>query len=310
MLTATLNPSLLSHLHGFVQDGKVKTVTEASVKRHLKLADADGISSLPTTEIFDKLSLMGAPSTSPPPLSPTTRRTIRHESVVPQPRSPTRTPIADEAASTGVDVRYGGATITVSGLEAGQGRQYDITRIDGFMYNIVKESENLGDRLEADQGRQEHYMEFEFNLDDAKDVSTADKDVSTASAAVTTASVAVTTASPTRVSIVDDITMAETLVYIRRSAVKGKGKGKIEEPETVQTKTKLQQRQERLGFEVALRLQVELDKEERQRIARVHEETSSFNVEEWEDIKARVEADEELAQRLQAEEREKYTEAE
>ncbi|GJV24102.1 hypothetical protein Tco_1376797 [Tanacetum coccineum] len=61
-------------------DGTVKTVTEASVRRHLQLADADGISSLPTTEIFKQLSLMG---------------------------SPTQTPVADEAASIGVDVRYG-----------------------------------------------------------------------------------------------------------------------------------------------------------------------------------------------------------
>ncbi|GKB59749.1 hypothetical protein Tco_0915935 [Tanacetum coccineum] len=41
-----------------------------------------------------------------------------------------------------------------------------------------------------------------------------------------------------------------------------------------------------------------------------HEAASSFNIEEWEDIRARIEADEELAQRLQAEEREKYPEAE
>ncbi|GJZ85040.1 hypothetical protein Tco_0650379 [Tanacetum coccineum] len=80
------------------------------------------------------------------------------------------------------------------------------------------------------------------------------------------------------------------------------------EPE--QTKTKLHQRQKRLGYEIAVRLQEQLDEEERQRIARVHEEASSFNVEEWEDIQARVEADEELAQRLQADEREKYSEVE
>ncbi|GKF16438.1 hypothetical protein Tco_0061356, partial [Tanacetum coccineum] len=60
-----------------------------------------------------------AQSTSQPPVSPTSRRTTRQESVVPQPRSPTQTPIADEAASTGVDVRYGGATTTVTGLEVG-----------------------------------------------------------------------------------------------------------------------------------------------------------------------------------------------
>ncbi|GKA47074.1 hypothetical protein Tco_0739957 [Tanacetum coccineum] len=58
----------------------------------------------------------------------------------------------------------------------------------------------------------------------------------------------------------------------------------MDESEPVQTKTKLQQEQERLGYEAAIRLQ--------------------------EDIQARVEANEELAQRLQAEEREMYTEAE
>nr|GEU83151.1 reverse transcriptase domain-containing protein [Tanacetum cinerariifolium] len=40
-------------------DGQVKTITEASVRRHLKLADADGISSLPTTKTFEQLPLMG-----------------------------------------------------------------------------------------------------------------------------------------------------------------------------------------------------------------------------------------------------------
>ncbi|GJW87056.1 hypothetical protein Tco_0162396 [Tanacetum coccineum] len=59
-----------------------------------------------------------------------------------------------------------------------------------------------------------------------------------------------------------------------------------------------------------VRLQEQLDEEERQRIARVHEKTSSFNIEEWEDIQATIEADEELAQRIQVEEREKYSEAE
>ncbi|GKG20805.1 hypothetical protein Tco_0380606, partial [Tanacetum coccineum] len=41
--------------------------------------------------------------------------------MVPQPRSPTQANVADEAASIGVDVRLGGATTTVTGLEAGQG---------------------------------------------------------------------------------------------------------------------------------------------------------------------------------------------
>ncbi|GKB99384.1 hypothetical protein Tco_0985521 [Tanacetum coccineum] len=62
-----------------------------------------------------------APSTSQPHHSPTLRDFIRQETEVPQPSSPTQTHVADEAASTGVDDRHGGAATTVSGLEAGQG---------------------------------------------------------------------------------------------------------------------------------------------------------------------------------------------
>ncbi|GJS23779.1 putative ribonuclease H-like domain-containing protein [Tanacetum coccineum] len=40
-------------------DGKVKVVSEASIRRHLKLEDSDGISTLPTSEIFEQLALMG-----------------------------------------------------------------------------------------------------------------------------------------------------------------------------------------------------------------------------------------------------------
>ncbi|GKA41587.1 hypothetical protein Tco_0734247 [Tanacetum coccineum] len=39
-------------------DGQLKTITKASLRRHLKLEDADGISSLPNSEIFELLSLM------------------------------------------------------------------------------------------------------------------------------------------------------------------------------------------------------------------------------------------------------------
>ncbi|GJV86173.1 hypothetical protein Tco_1526071 [Tanacetum coccineum] len=40
-------------------DGHVKTITIASVRKYLKLADAGGLSLLPNTEIFNQLSLMG-----------------------------------------------------------------------------------------------------------------------------------------------------------------------------------------------------------------------------------------------------------
>ncbi|GJU89579.1 putative ribonuclease H-like domain-containing protein [Tanacetum coccineum] len=40
-------------------DGKVKVVSEASIRRHLKLEDSDGISTLSTAEIFEQLALIG-----------------------------------------------------------------------------------------------------------------------------------------------------------------------------------------------------------------------------------------------------------
>nr|GFB47654.1 hypothetical protein [Tanacetum cinerariifolium] len=39
-------------------DGRVKSVTEASIRRHLKLEDSKGISNLPNIEIFEQLALM------------------------------------------------------------------------------------------------------------------------------------------------------------------------------------------------------------------------------------------------------------
>ncbi|GKD79068.1 hypothetical protein Tco_1341689 [Tanacetum coccineum] len=45
-------------------DGRVKTVTEVSIRRHLKLEDSDGISTLPNIEFFEQLALIGYVSNS------------------------------------------------------------------------------------------------------------------------------------------------------------------------------------------------------------------------------------------------------
>ncbi|GJR51547.1 hypothetical protein Tco_1402068 [Tanacetum coccineum] len=395
-------------------DGKVKIVTEASIRRHLKLEDSDGISNFPTTKIFEQLALMGlifqgeesivpveshhiptcAPSTSQPHLSPTLRSSIRNETEVPQPSSPPHTNVTDDAASTGVDVRYGGATITVTSLKAGQGSG-SIDKTPTMLHDSPLLRVNT---LGSDKGRMQHneLMDLVTKLSDRvvaletdltqtkkvygaaftklikkvkwlekKDklsksrrklrlvlldeegsdsdilapedpskqrrkiaqidedegitlvrmgVSTASTDFTTANVPITTAGAEISTVIPevkTAGDSVDDIA-AENIVYIRRSATKTKDKvkGIMEESESAMTNTKRQQEQERVGLETAVRLLKEFDKEERQRIARVHETASSFSEVEWEDIRARIEDDEELAQRLQAEEREKYSEAE
>ncbi|GJR42861.1 ribonuclease H-like domain-containing protein [Tanacetum coccineum] len=45
-------------------DGQLKIITEASLRRYLKLEDADGISSLPNSKIFEQLALMGPKKTA------------------------------------------------------------------------------------------------------------------------------------------------------------------------------------------------------------------------------------------------------
>nr|GEV15938.1 hypothetical protein [Tanacetum cinerariifolium] len=40
-------------------DGRIKTIIEASIRRHLKLEDSDGITTLPNAKIFKQLTLMG-----------------------------------------------------------------------------------------------------------------------------------------------------------------------------------------------------------------------------------------------------------
>ncbi|GJZ32193.1 hypothetical protein Tco_0577629 [Tanacetum coccineum] len=93
-----------------------------------------------------------------------------------------------------------------------------------------------------------------------------EQEVTTADTALNTASVPISTTSATP----EVSTAAANLVYIRRSAEKRKDKGKaiMIEDESVQKKSKKQLEQERLSHEEAIRLQEQVDEEERKRIAR------------------------------------------
>nr|GEU77665.1 hypothetical protein [Tanacetum cinerariifolium] len=276
-------------------DEKVKVVTKASVRRHLKLEYYDGISILPTTEIFEQLALIGVNTLG------SDESIMQHNELMDLVTKLSDIVLALEKdlkqTKKVYDVAYTKHIMKVKKLEKtvkkSQARRK--AKIVVFDREVdLEDSSKQGRKIEKIdqdpdisliqhdaniQGRYEQDMEFDF--DAAKEVSTAEQ-VSTAGAAVTTASINISPASPTRrVFIANDITMAKTLVYIKRSAAKTKDK--------------------------AVRLQEEFDEEERQRIARVHEAAQSFTEEEWKNIRARVEADEELTQRLQAEERNKYS---
>ncbi|GKF19933.1 hypothetical protein Tco_0068571, partial [Tanacetum coccineum] len=66
--------------------------------------------------------------------------------------SPTQTPVVDEAASTGMDVRYGGAATTVSSLDAGQcSGNIDMTLTTPYDSSLLKVH-----KLGSDEGRMQH----------------------------------------------------------------------------------------------------------------------------------------------------------
>ncbi|GJS47871.1 hypothetical protein Tco_0597992 [Tanacetum coccineum] len=133
-----------------IVDGQDKTITEASVRRHLKLADADGISTLPTNKNFEQLALMGYVTDSDEltfqkgPTSPvgtqhtptvietspqlqnlnityrkTRKRTRRMGIRIPQ--SNVLSSVADEAITKEMHDRLGRATTIASSLEAEYG---------------------------------------------------------------------------------------------------------------------------------------------------------------------------------------------
>ncbi|GKC32081.1 hypothetical protein Tco_1039375, partial [Tanacetum coccineum] len=230
-------------------DGRVKTITQASIRRHLKLEDADGISSLPNTEIFEQLALMGYASDSGMKVDDfqndfkQTKLTygatytklilrvkkLEHWVKVSKYRRRTKIVVSDDEE--------------VSEDPSKQGRIIaEIDQNPSILLILLEQEEPT--ELVEDLGSCEK---------GEKEISTVEVLVSTASAILK-----VSTVIPKR------------QVYIRRSAKKRKDKGKgiMKDDESIQKKTKNQLEQERLGHEEAIRLQKQINKEERQRIAK------------------------------------------
>nr|GEY59160.1 hypothetical protein [Tanacetum cinerariifolium] len=106
----------------------------------------------------------GAPSTSRPHFSPTLRSSIRQETEVPHSSSPSHTNVADEAASTSMDVRHRGVAISVTSLDAGHGSG-NINKIPSKSHDSpLPRLHTLG----SDEGKMQHneLMELVTKLSD------------------------------------------------------------------------------------------------------------------------------------------------
>ncbi|GKG23709.1 hypothetical protein Tco_0391745, partial [Tanacetum coccineum] len=100
-----------------------------------------------------------------------------------------------------------------------------------------------------------------------KEISTANISVSTASAILEVSIAGVSTTEAVLSTVITEVsTTTKNLVYIRRRAETRKAI--MKEDEYVQKKTQKQLEQERLSHEAAIRLQKQVNKEERQRSAR------------------------------------------
>nr|GEU78801.1 putative ribonuclease H-like domain-containing protein [Tanacetum cinerariifolium] len=207
-------------------DGNVKGVTEASVRRHLKLEDSDGISNFPTTKLFEQLALMGAQffrvKDQQSQLSPITYLQTQRG-------CPTVTSLDAGQGSGKINktpsMPHDSPLPRVHTLRTDEGRIQHNELMD-----LVTKLSNRVVALETNlKQTKKFYGAAYIKLIMKKEVSIVDP-VSTAGATVTTDSVDVSPANPTRrVSTTDDITMAETLVYIRRSEAKDKARVEADE---------------------------------------------------------------------------------
>nr|GEY92975.1 hypothetical protein [Tanacetum cinerariifolium] len=239
------------------------------------------------------------------PLSSPSKIPTRQETKVLQPSSPTRTHVADKAASTGVDVRYGGAATTVSSLDAGQGSG-NIDKTPSMPHDLLLSRVNT---LESDDGTMtlneltvlctkllQKLESLEADLKQTKKVYRA----------------AYTKFIMKWRSMIEEIDQDAEVHLVTPTLVSTQGEAQSQES----------QPKDLLGVFSATKVLAEVAKvhtyTRRRRtistasggISTTEESVSTAGASMPEDIQATIKADEELALRIQAEEREKYLKVE
>ncbi|GKA71666.1 hypothetical protein Tco_0777805 [Tanacetum coccineum] len=259
-------------------NGKVKVISEASIRRHLKLEDSDGISTFLTSEIFEQLALMGGEG-STVQLSPL--HTISAPSTSQLPTSPPSiqtTNVAEEAATMPHDLplprvyslRSNESSMTLNGLTVlcttlskkvetlkSDLKQTKLTYGDAYTKLIMK-VKKLEHKVKSSKARRRVRLVISDDEDNQEDPSKQGRKIA-------------------QIDKDKGITLVQMKDYTAELDI---STANVPVSTTGAEKTKLQLEQERLGLEEALRLQEQLDEEERKRITRVHEEASTFNAEE------------------------------
>nr|GEU74705.1 ribonuclease H-like domain-containing protein [Tanacetum cinerariifolium] len=226
--------------------GKVKLVSEASIRRNLKLKDSDGISTLPNTEIFEQLAHMGPKKTAWEQFSSNiatviiflaTNRTFNISKMI------------FEGMMKNLDSE--GSTVLVESYHTPSGAPTTLQPPLSSPSRIPTRQETKRSMIE------EIDQDAEVTLVTSTQVSTQGEAQSQERRrrAVSTGSGRVST-------VEESVSTVGASMPVTTAGMIDKGKGIIEKTESVQTKTKRQQKQERAGYEVAEDIQAKIKADE------------------------------------------------
>ncbi|GKA19243.1 hypothetical protein Tco_0699158 [Tanacetum coccineum] len=282
-------------------DRKVKVfVSEASIRRHLKLEDSEGLKTLPTAKIFKQLALMGvdiplfltmltAPESSPsritssPSLSPQTHPSTSQPPSTPQ--SNQTTPVTEDP------IPHESPLQSVHSFGPDEG-SLSLNELTDLCTSLSKKK--LEHTIKISQARMRAKVVISDAEEDEEDPSNQGRslieelerrrEVSTISGGVSTTSRLVSAA---------DISTASELESTAGVKAKDKGKAIMHESEPPkkikkrEARFKAEQEQERIDFETTLELQKKLD--EREEVAAKNQggyKMSHFKRMSYEDIRA------------------------
>ncbi|GJY47657.1 ribonuclease H-like domain-containing protein [Tanacetum coccineum] len=334
-------------LHALV-DGKKIVVIEAFVRRDLKLEDEECIDCLPNSAIFEQLTLMGSKTTAWNEFSssmasaiicsatnqkfnfskyifeimirnldnvsgkflmyPRPRKPKRKDTQVPQPSDPSEN-VADEAAHKELGDSLVRVATAASSLEAEQ----DSAKVEssGDEEDLGEDATKQGRRINAIDADKDITLVnvqddadnemFDMNVLNSEEVFVSRQNENVVEEVVDAAQVSTTATTVTITT--EEITLAQALKALKTSKPKVKGIV-FQEPSTTITITSIysQQSQDKAEFDEEERLAREKAEKEK--------EANIALIKEWDDIQAKIDADHQLAESLQAQEQEELSDAE
>ncbi|GJX63599.1 uncharacterized mitochondrial protein-like protein [Tanacetum coccineum] len=222
-------------------DGRLKTVTEVSIRRHLKLEDSAGTLFPAGKGLTIPVDSHNTPTVAPSTLQPTFTTPETSPSKItssPSLSSPTQQSLP--------------STHTTHDAEEPATMPHDSS--------LQRKVKKLEQTVNSTQARRIFRIVVS---DDEEGTSWIQEDIEIQDKISDDTEVVLEEEEPTE--LVEDQRSGEKGEKEKR---KDKGKAIMEEDESVQKKTKKQLEQEKLGHEEAIRLQKQIDEEERQRIAR------------------------------------------